>query len=333
MPQRRCVGSLLQNGSMTFAFVFPGQGSQSVGMLAELARTHDEVQQTFAEASSVLGFDLWALVQDGPEEQLNQTQITQPAMLAAGVGVWRAWRAAGGPQPTQMAGHSLGEYSALVAAGALEFADAVALVADRARFMQEAVPVGQGAMAAILGLDAAAVRALCAQAAEGDVLSAVNFNAPAQVVIAGTAAAVARACAGAKAAGAKRALPLPVSVPSHCALMAPAARRLAERLREIPIQPPRIPVLHNVHVASEPSPDAIRIALARQVEAPVRWVETVKKIESAGARAIIECGPGKVLTGFNKRIVSAADVLFIHDPASLKETRDRIATLGSEVDA
>lgn len=304
---------------MSFAIVFPGQGSQSVGMMNALVATFPVVRDTFAEASAVLGFDLAALVAQGPEERLNETTVTQPAMLAAGVATWRAWRAQGGPEPAIMAGHSLGEYSALVAAEALGFSDAVRLVADRARFMQEAVPIGQGAMAAILGLDDGAVRAVCEEAAQGQVVSAVNFNSPGQVVIAGHAGAVTRAVEAAKAAGAKRAMTLPVSVPSHCALMHPAAERLAARLEETEIRPPRIPVLHNAHVDMESSPDGIRKALARQVEAPVRWVESVSRIAASGARIAIECGPGKVLAGLNKRISREMTTIAVYDLSTLEQ--------------
>lgn len=302
---------------MKIAYVFPGQGSQSVGMLRKLAQQHADVRATFDTASSALGFDLWQLVSEGPEDKLNQTQITQPAMLTAGVAVWRVWRAHGGADAAYVAGHSLGEYTALVCAGVIEFADAVKLVSDRARFMQEAVPAGQGAMAAILGLDDAAVRALCAQAAQGDVLDAVNYNAPSQVVIAGSAAAVARAVAQAKGAGAKRALPLPVSVPAHSRLMQPAAMRLAERLQATTLRAPRVPVLHNVHARAEPDVEALRVLLARQVASPVLWVDTVTAMVQAGATHVIELGPGKVLTGLNKRIAPDAECLAVNDPASL----------------
>ena len=302
---------------MKIAYVFPGQGSQSVGMLQELAQRHDEVRATFDAASSALGFDLWQLVSEGPEDKLNQTQITQPAMLTAGIAVWRVWRARGGAEAAFIAGHSLGEYTALVCAGVIEFADAVKLVADRARFMQEAVPVGQGAMAAILGLDDAAVRALCAQAAQGDVLDAVNYNAPSQVVIAGSAAAVTRALAQAKDAGAKRAVPLPVSVPAHSRLMQPAAARLAERLQATTLHAPRVPVLHNVHARAEPDVDALRALLARQVASPVLWVDTVTAMAQAGVTHVIELGPGTVLTGLNKRIAPDTECLAVNDSASL----------------
>lgn len=305
---------------MALAFLFPGQGSQSLGMLKDLAESSPEIEATFAEAADALGFDLWHIVTNGPEQELNQTSITQPAMLSAGVAVWRAWRAVGGAQPSMLAGHSLGEYTALVCAEALAFSDAVRLVADRGRFMQEAVPAGEGGMAAILGLADDAVRALCAGSAGGEVLQAVNFNSPGQVVIAGTASAVARAVANAKTAGAKRAVILPVSVPSHCALMTGAAERLSQRLREVDMQPPKIPVVHNAHVQSETEPAAIRAALTRQLASPVRWVETVERMVRQGVSLFIECGPGKVLAGLNKRIVPNVEMYPIYDWASLHQT-------------
>ena len=287
---------------MSFAFIFPGQGSQSVGMPADLAARHAQVAETFAEASETLGYDLWKIVQEGPAEELNQTHITQPAMLAGGIAVHRVWQAEGGARPLAMAGHSLGEYTALVAAGSLSFADAVQLVADRGRFMQEAVPAGSGAMAAILGLDDAMVREVCEMAEEGEVVSPVNFNSPGQVVVAGHRAAVERAVERAKEAGAKRALLLPVSVPSHCSLMLPAAERLAERLAGIDFKAPVVPVYNNVDVAAESEPEAIRAALKRQLFSPVRWVETIQALAEAGVDTVVECGPGKVLAGLNKRI-------------------------------
>ncbi|MBI3545498.1 MAG: ACP S-malonyltransferase [Gammaproteobacteria bacterium] len=299
------------------AFVFPGQGSQSVGMLQSLAVEFPAVKQTFAEASQALGYDLWQIVEQGPEEKLNQTEITQPAMLAADVATWRVWLAQQGPRPQYMAGHSLGEYAALVCAEAINFNDAVKLVADRGRFMQQAVPAGQGGMAAILGLDDEAVRKLCQQAAQGEILEAVNFNSPGQVVIAGNVAAVMRAVDQSKAAGAKRAVLLPVSVPSHCALMHPAAQRMAERLKLIDIRSPQIPVIHNTHVQAESDPQAIRNALVSQIESPVRWVETIQKISAAGVDRLIECGPGKVLASLNKRIVKTAETLPVFDPETL----------------
>src|SRR3569623_1109837 len=270
---------------MPFAFIFPGQGSQSVGMLAALAEAYPEVQATIATASAVLGYDLWTLVQNGPQEELNRTDKTQPAMLAAGVAVWRVWQRRGGAQPAHMAGHSLGEYTALVCAGALALEQAVAAVAARGRYMQEAVPAGQGAMAAILGLGDAAVLAACEAAARGEVVSAVNFNAPGLVLIAGASAAVARAVELAKQAGAKRAVVLPVSVPSHCSLMRPAAERLAAHLEQLDFRAPAIPVINNVDVAATQDPRAIREALVRQLVNPVRWEETIQSLAQCGVSA------------------------------------------------
>ncbi|MDH5435646.1 MAG: ACP S-malonyltransferase [Gammaproteobacteria bacterium] len=302
---------------MTLAFIFPGQGSQSVGMLSALADQNNEVTETFSIASNILGYDLWQLVKDGPDTELNQTHITQPAMLAAGVATWRVWQSKSGPIPAFMAGHSLGEYSALVCSGAMAFEDAISLVADRGRFMQEAVPEGKGAMAAILGLDDALVIQVCDEATQGDVVSAVNFNSPGQVVIAGSKDAVTRATEIAKEKGAKRALLLPVSVPSHCALMKPAAERLAQRLNEITINSPSIPVINNVDVAICDNADAIREALTKQLYSPVRWVETIQKMHADGVDNLIECGPGKVLTGLNKRIEKTMNVFPVYDPESL----------------
>ncbi len=292
-------------------------------MLNTLAAEQPLVKETFAEASAALGYDLWSIVEQGPADKLNQTVVTQPAMLAAGVAVYRVWEKLGGARPAAMAGHSLGEYTALVCAGSMAFADAVKLVADRGRFMQEAVPAGEGAMAAILGLDDPVVIDLCREAAGGEVLAAVNFNSPGQVVIAGSASAIGRAVVLAKEKGAKRALPLPVSVPSHCALMHPAAERLRQRLKEIDIAAPAVPVIHNYHVRRETTADGIREALVRQVESPVRWVETVKKLEADGATRIIECGPGRVLAGLNKRIVASAETGAIADPKSIAEALAR----------
>ncbi len=304
---------------MALGFVFPGQGSQSVAMLNGLAADFSEIKNTFDEASERLDLDLWHLTQNGPEDALNQTQITQPAMLAAGVAVWRVWQRRGGLAPSIMAGHSLGEYTALVCAGAIGFSDAVSLVADRGRYMQEAVPVGQGGMAAIIGLDNDAVTAVCEKAADGDVLSPVNYNAPGQVVIAGTRAAVDRAISISKDAGARRALLLPVSVPSHCALMRPAAERMRERLASVDIAIPDIPVLHNVHVTTESSADGIRDALVRQIESPVRWVDTVDKMANDSITTFIECGPGKVLAGLNRRINKATKTWPVFDITTLGE--------------
>lgn len=311
---------------MTLAFVFPGQGSQSVGMLAEFAEAFPIVRATFDEASSALGYDLWALVQQGPEDRLNQTECTQPVMLTASVAIWRAWRECGGPLPNIMAGHSLAEYSALTCAGAFAFADAVRLVADRGRYMQEAVPIGQGAIAAILGIGDEAVRQACAQAAQGEVVEPVNYNSPGQVVIAGHTTAVARAMERCKAAGAKRAITLPMSIPAHSSLMAPAAARLAERIKSVPIAVPQVAVIHNAHLQVEREPEAIRQALVRQIASPVRWADTVRKMAAAGARTFIECGPGKVLTGLNKRIATEAACLAVYDPKSLDEALAHVSS-------
>jgi [acyl-carrier-protein] S-malonyltransferase len=300
------------------AFVFPGQGSQAVGMLDELADASPVVRGTFDEASDALGLDLWKLVSAGPKEELDLTHNTQPAMLAAGVAVWRLWRERGGALPQWMAGHSLGEYSALVCAGALDFADGVRLVAERGRLMQDAVPEGAGAMAAVLGLADGDVRAACAEAAEGQVVDAVNFNAPGQVVVAGHHEAVSRAVEIARRKGAKRAIMLPVSVPSHCALMRPAAERLGERLAAVSIRSPAVPVLHNVSVDTASDPDRIRALLVQQLYRPVRWVETVERLSREGVSVLLELGPGKVLTGLGKRIDKNLEGIAVFDSASLK---------------
>ncbi|MCG6943223.1 MAG: ACP S-malonyltransferase [Thiohalocapsa sp.] len=299
------------------AFLFPGQGSQSVGMLADLADAYPQVRETFAEASAVLGRDVWSLAAEGPAERLDQTENTQPAMLAAGVAVWRCWQARGGATPAAMAGHSLGEYTALVCADALDFADAIGLVAERAQLMQAAVPAGEGAMAAILGLDDAQVVEVCAEQAHGEVLEAVNFNAPGQVVIAGGKAAVERGVAAAKAAGARRAVVLPVSVPSHCALMRDSGERLAERLAATKLRLPAVPVLHNVSVAIAEDPDTLRDLLAQQLYSPVRWVETIRALAGMGITTAVEAGPGKVLAGLGKRIDKTITTLPVFDPAGL----------------
>ena len=285
---------------MKFALVFPGQGSQSLGMMAAYGDSAI-VRQTFAEASTALGRDLWQLASDGPAEAINQTVNTQPLMLTAAIAVYRLWCDAGGPRPEMVAGHSLGEYSALVAAGALDFVDAVPLVELRARAMQEAVPAGTGAMAAIMGLDAAAVEAACAESAAGEVVQAVNFNTPEQTVIAGTKAAVERAAAACKARGAKRAVLLPVSAPFHCSLMLPAAEKLRLRLAQIDIKAPAIPVVNNVDALCLSEPQAIKEALVRQAAAPVRWVASMRFMAAAGIDRVCECGPGKVLSGMAKR--------------------------------
>lgn len=301
-----------------FAFVFPGQGSQTVGMLADLAAAYPLVEETFREASDTLGYDLWQLVSQGPVEELNKTWQTQPALLAASVAIYRVWQQQGGEQPVLMAGHSLGEYSALVCAGVLKFADAIKLVELRGKLMQEAVPEGTGAMQAIIGLDDAAIRQACEESAQGQVVSPVNFNSPGQVVIAGNKEAVERAGAACKAAGAKRALPLPVSVPSHCALMKPAADKLAIALQDITFNAPSVPVINNVDVKAESDADAIRHALVRQLYSPVRWTESVEAMASQGVTQLMEMGPGKVLTGLTKRIVDSLTAAAVNDTASLK---------------
>ena len=283
------------------AFIFPGQGSQSLGMLADFA-DRPAVKQTFQEASGALGLDLWAMSQEGPQELMNQTENTQPLLLTAGVALWRLWEQSGGPRPHFLAGHSLGEYTALSCAGVINLGDAVRLVRTRGQLMQQAVAEGEGKMAAVLGLDDEQVREACARAAEGSVVEAVNFNAPGQVVIAGTADAVERAIAACKEAGAKRAMPLPVSVPSHCALMKPAADQLAETLNAANFHAAEIPVINNVDVVAETAPEQIRDALVRQLYSPVRWVETIQALGAEGVTSVYECGPGKVLCGLIKRI-------------------------------
>lgn len=306
-----------------FAFVFPGQGSQAVGMMQAFADSAP-VRAVFAEAADALGEDLWRLVAEGPADALNATVNTQPVMLTAAYAVYRAWREAGGAEPALVAGHSLGEYTALVAAGVISFRDALPLVRFRAQAMQDAVPMGSGAMAAVLGLEDEAVRAACRQAADNEVVEAVNFNAPSQVVIAGHKAAVERAAAQAKAAGAKRALMLPVSAPFHSSLLAPAAERLVQYMRGVSLQAPRIPVVNNVDVAMVNEPEAIREALARQARSPVRWVEVVRALGAAGATDIVECGPGKVLAGLTRRIDPALKGYAILDPQSLAQTLEAL---------
>jgi [acyl-carrier-protein] S-malonyltransferase len=304
---------------MSFAFVFPGQGSQSVGMLAALAASDAVVRTTFDEASAVLGYDLWQLAQEGPKDRLDSTECTQPAMLAAGVATWRLWQNRGGSEPVVVSGHSLGEFTAFVCAGAIEFATAIDLVRFRGKVMQEAVPLGAGAMAAILGLEDADVEQACLEAAGGEVVQAVNFNSPGQVVIAGQAQAVARAIEAAKARGAKKAIPLPVSVPSHSSLMLGAGRRLSERLAAIEISAPRIRCLSPVDVAAHDQPAQIRAHLGQQLSRPVQWWATVRAIAAAGIGQMIECGPGKVLTALNRRIEKRPGLEFmaLEDPASV----------------
>ena len=301
---------------MKIAFVFPGQGSQSIGMMQSFGELPG-VRETFAQGSELLGTDLWKLTAEGPAEELNLTTNTQPVMLVAGVALYRAWQARHGSAPAIMAGHSLGEYTALVASGALDYADAVPLVRFRARAMQEAVPAGVGAIAAIVGMDDDEVRALCLEASSAnEVAEVANFNSPAQVVIAGNKAAVERGMAIAKTRGAKRAVLLPMSVPSHCSLMRPAAERMREQLRFPSFRGGTVPVLHNADVKSAESPDAIKGALVRQLVQPVRWVETVRQMVSSGITHVVECGPGKVLAGLNKRIAPETQILSFNDGAA-----------------
>jgi [acyl-carrier-protein] S-malonyltransferase len=309
-----------------FAFVFPGQGSQAVGML-DVWGDHPAVRDTLAEANDALGENIAALIAQGPKESLDLTTNTQPVMLTAGVACWRAWLAEGGATPALVAGHSLGEYTALVAAGALSLKDALPLVRFRAQAMQEAVPVGTGGMAAILGMDAEAVKAGCAEAAAavGEPVEAVNFNDPKQTVIAGTKAAVEKACEVLKAAGAKRALPLPVSAPFHSSLMKPAAERLKEKLLDTPFAAPSIALINNIDVAVADQADAMRDALYRQAFGPVRWVETIQAMKARGITHVIECGPGKVLAGMVKRIDGELLSATIFDPASLQEAKGLLA--------
>ncbi len=306
------------------AFVFPGQGSQSVGMLSQLADTYPVVKQTFEQASDVLRLNLWDLVTNGPEADLNQTQNTQPAMLAAGVAVWRVWCEKSDKRPAWMAGHSLGEYTALVCSGSIAFEDAINLVAERGRLMQEAVPTGVGAMAAILGLEDHQVVNACAEAAHGQIVAAANFNAPGQVVIAGETAAVERAMEAMKAMGAKRTLKLPVSVPSHCALMEAASDKLNDILQGINVEMPKTTLIHNADVKSHGSPEVIRYALKEQLFKPVRWVESVKFMHEQGVAGFIECGPGKVLMGLNKRIAPDAIHMTMFDPESLNNVLEHL---------
>ena len=311
---------------MKLALIFPGQGSQEIGMLADLATRYPVVQQTFAQASKILGYDLWQLAQTGPEEILNQTDKTQPVLLAAEIAIWRIWQQQGGLRPVLLAGHSFGEYSALVVAESLTFADAVQLAQDRGRFMQNAVPLGIGAAAAILGLEDAVIIAVCEQAAQGEVVTAVNFNAPGQVVIAGHKSAVERAMSQAKTAGAKRTVLLPVSVPVHCALMRPAAEQMAQRLTQTSFATPQIPVIHNVDLSTKTDPADIRQALSAQIDHPVRWSETLQKMAQAGVTHVGECGPGKVLTGLTKRIVKDLIALPLTDLKTLEHALQTVNT-------
>jgi [acyl-carrier-protein] S-malonyltransferase len=306
---------------MSLALVFPGQGSQSIGMLNAFSEDYPQVKNTYDAASEVLGYDLWNVITEGPEDRLNSTDVTQPAMLTAGVAVWRLWSEKNGEQPACMAGHSLGEYTALVCAGVIDFNDAIGLVAARGRYMQQAVPEGTGAMAAILGLDDDTVREVCSSASADSgpdkVVEAVNFNSPGQVVIAGHTSAVELATEHAKQKGAKRAVILPVSVPSHCSLMKPAADKLVIDLEKINFSEPKVPVLNNVDVQSPVSADEIKKALVKQLYQPVRWVETIQKMADQGVDRILECGPGKVLMGLNRRINKSLTHAALTDPAAL----------------
>ncbi|PKM13153.1 MAG: [acyl-carrier-protein] S-malonyltransferase [Gammaproteobacteria bacterium HGW-Gammaproteobacteria-3] len=304
------------------AFVFPGQGSQSVGMMSALADSYSEVRQTFEQASDVLARDLWKMVTQGPLEELNQTQNTQPAMLAAGYAVWRVWCRNSAIRPAWVAGHSLGEYTALVCANALSFEDGIRLVAERGRLMQAAVPVGQGAMAAVLGLEDHIVVRVCQDAADGEIVAPVNYNAPGQVVIAGAKTAVERAMALAKEAGAKRVVLLPVSVPSHCALMASAADKLNDFLQNTPLKAPEMILIHNVDTRAHGAPEVICNALKEQLFKPVRWSDSIRFMADQGVIRFVECGPGKVLSGLNKRIATNAEHFSIFDPETLKQTME-----------
>lgn len=306
--------------SSNFAFVFPGQGSQKIGMLAGLAAEYDLVEKTFAEASEVLGYDLWDMVQNGAQEDINMTERTQPLLLTCSVAIWRIWQQKGGATPALMAGHSLGEWSALVCAGVVAFKDAVKLVQQRGKFMQEAVPAGKGAMAAIIGLDDDKIVAICEQAAEGECVSAVNFNSPGQVVIAGAVAPVERAMAQCKEAGAKRALPLPVSAPFHTEMMRPAADNLASQVEATEFSAPQVPVVHNVNAATEVDPAVIKSLMIEQIYSPVLWTDCVDSLAAAGIETLVECGPGKVLAGLTKRINRELSALTSESPADLDKT-------------
>ena len=310
---------------MKYALLFPGQGSQSVGMLAALAASQPLVEETFREASAVLGWDVLQLVRQGPEEELNRTQRTQPALLAAGVAVWRVWRAGGGAEPALLAGHSLGEYAALVAAEALDFGDALRLVELRGELMQNAVPAGEGAMAAIIGLDDAAVEKICAGFPGPGALEPANFNAPGQVVVAGSKAGLDWLLANAKDLGVRKVVPLQMSVPSHCSLMRTAAAQLGQRLLQIEVRAPKLPVIHNIDGKSRAEPDAIRDALIGQLHHPVRWSQTVTAMAQAGVGAFFECGPGKVLTNLNKRILGAGTFIALEEPEGIDKARASLA--------
>ncbi len=303
-----------------FAFVFPGQGSQSVEMLTDLAGRHEQIRATFEEAGRLLDTDMWRLVTEGPEEELNRTELTQPAILAGSIALWRIWEALGGPKPAKLAGHSLGEYSALVVADAMDFETAVTVVSERGRQMQAAVPSGQGAMAAILGLDDEVIEAICREVAEDQLVAPANYNSPGQVVIAGDSAAVERAMHKCSEAGARRTVILPVSVPSHSHLMKPAADAMTEVLAGVEIRSPRIPVIHNSDVAEHAQPDDIRAALVSQLCSPVRWTESVRAITGGGIMKLAECGPGRVLSGLGRRIERSAEWVALEQPEAIEQT-------------
>ena len=309
------------------AFVFPGQGSQKIGMMAELAAEYPRVIDTFGEASEVLGYDVWNLIQNGEQEAINLTERTQPILLSASVALWRVWQDKQGPQPTLLAGHSLGEWSALTCSGVLAFGDAVNLVRLRGAYMQEAVPQGQGTMAAIMGLDDDRIQQCCEQAAQGQEVAPVNYNAPGQVVIAGATQAVDRAIDLCKEAGAKRAAPLAVSAPFHTGMMKPAADKLAEDMASVTWSTPRIPVVHNVHAQTENDPGRIRKLMIEQIYSPVRWVDCVKKLAAQGIDTVVECGPGKVLCGLNKRIDKGVNALPTDMPDSLTQALEATARM------
>lgn len=310
--------------AQTLGLVFPGQGSQKIGMLAEAAEQFGEVKETFAQASAVLGYDLWDLAQNGEQEAINQTEVTQPLMLTASVALWRVWQSKGGPQPGLVAGHSLGEWSALVAAGVVSLEDAVALVRQRGKFMQEAVPAGVGAMAAVIGLDDDAIKAACAAASLEQVVVPVNFNSPGQVVIAGHAEAVERAIVACKESGAKRALPLPVSAPFHTPLMQPAAERLAALVEATVFAAPVVPVIHNVTAAAESDPAKIKALMIEQIYSPVRWVDCIQTMRAQGVEVLVEVGPGKVLAGLAKRIDKGLNAFATETPAELLAALDAV---------
>lgn len=311
--------------SEQLAFVFPGQGSQKVGMLAELAESYPVVEETFAQASGVLGYDLWQLIQNGPQEELNLTEKTQPMLLTASVAIWRIWEQKGGAKPVLMAGHSLGEWSALVCSGVVAFEDAVKLVQLRGKYMQQAVPAGVGAMAAIIGLDDDAINAACEKAAGDEVVAAVNFNSPGQVVIAGHAGAVERAIEGCKEAGAKRAMPLPVSAPFHTSLMRPAADNLAEQIMATEFSAPTVPVVHNVNAKTEADPEKIKQLMIEQIYTPVLWVDCTRTLVESGVTQVVECGPGKVLSGLCRRIEKGLSAFATETPADLDKALDELA--------